>query len=129
MIATMAVLFVISGVFVMDSPATPQDEASRRGLIHALAGGVIFLLMPVAMFTFLGGFGLDPAWRVMHTWTLALGIVEVLAVVVFILASKMQVLQERLSMWVGVIQRAALVPFMIWIFVFGIELLRHISHG
>ncbi|MBK7919433.1 MAG: hypothetical protein IPJ94_24890 [Chloroflexi bacterium] len=53
-----------------------------------------------------------------------LGIVEATAVVVFTVVSKSPQLLETFSDWIGLIQRVALVPFMVWVFLFGLYLLR-----
>jgi len=37
-------LFIVSGFFVMDPAGTPLDQASMHGIIHGLAGGIIFTL-------------------------------------------------------------------------------------
>ncbi len=53
-----------------------------------------------------------------------LGIVEATAVVVFTVVSKSPSLLETFSDWIGLIQRVALVPFMVWVLLFGFNLLR-----
>lgn len=53
-----------------------------------------------------------------------LGIVEATAVVVFTVVSKSPSLLETFSDWIGLIQRVALVPFMLWVFLFELYMLR-----
>jgi hypothetical protein len=53
-----------------------------------------------------------------------LGIGEAAADLFFIVISKTPQLQVTFAGWMGLIQRAALVPFMVWVFVFGLGLLR-----
>ena len=53
-----------------------------------------------------------------------LGIVKATAVVVFTVVSKSPSLLETFSDWIGLIQRVALVPFMVWVLLFGFNLLR-----
>jgi hypothetical protein len=122
--AIMAVLFIVSGPFVMDPSGTPQAAATVHGTIHGLAGGIIFLLMPISIFVFLRRFRSDPEWRFLQWWTLGLGIVEAAADLFFIVVSKTPQLLITFAGWLGLIQRAALVPFMVWVFVFGLGLLR-----
>jgi len=129
LLATMAVMFIVSGAFVMDPAATPQSQASIQGTIHALAGGIIFLLMPISIFVFLRRFRVDPKWQSMQSWTLVLGIIEAVAVFIFIVASKAPQVQSAVSPWLGLIQRTALVPFMFWLFMFGLELHRRSKQG
>ncbi len=120
----LSVLFFISGPFVMDAVETPPDQLSLHGLVHGLSGGIVFLLMPVTIFIFLGRFNSDPEWRSFRGWTLILGIIEALGVIVFTYVSKIPVDKQGFFTLVGLFQRMALVPFMAWVFVFGTEMLR-----
>ena len=52
----MAVLFIVSGPFVMDPTGTPPLQMTVHGTIHGLAGGIIFLLMPITCFVYLRRF-------------------------------------------------------------------------
>ncbi len=124
LLAIIALLFIVSGPFVMDPAGTPQSQASVHGTIHGLAGGIIFLLMPISIFVFLRRFRVDPGWRSLRVWTLVLGIIEAAAVLIFIIVSKAPDLQNALTGWLGLIQRTALVPFMVWLFVFALGLLK-----
>ena len=124
LLTILAVLFIVSGFFVMDPMDTPPDQMSVHGLIHGLAGGIVFVLMPVIIFVFQRRFQGDVNWQSFQRWTLVLGIVEVTAVVVFTIVSKSPQLLATFSDWIGLIQRAALVPFMVWVFLFGLNLLR-----
>ncbi len=119
----LALLFLISGLFTMDPTGTPQNQMTLHGLVHGLAGGIVFLLMPVTLFVFLPLFRAREGWRAFARITLALGIFDAAAVLFFTLSSKMPQLQARFSGWSGLIQRAALVPFMLWLFLFGLYLL------
>jgi hypothetical protein len=57
----------------------------------------------------------------MVDWTWVLGIIEAVAVLFFTAVSKSPSLSSNLALWMGLIQRVALVPFMLWLFGFGIE--------
>jgi hypothetical protein len=129
LMTTIAVLFVVSGPFVMDPAGTPQNQATVHGTIHGLAGGIIFLLMPISMFVFLRRFRADPNWQPLRVWTLALGIIEAAAVLFFTIVSKAPDLLSTFSGWIGLIQRTALVPFMIWIFIFALKFLKRSKPG
>ncbi len=124
LLAVLAGLFFISGPFVMDPAGTPQDQMSPHGLVHGLAGGIVFLLMPIVIFVFLRRFRADPAWQDLRAWSLALGIIEALDVLVFTIVSKSPALVAASAPWIGLIQRAALVPFMLWLFGFAFMMLR-----
>lgn len=124
LLAVLAVLFIISGPFVMDPMGTPQSSATVHGTIHGLAGGIVFLVMPICMFVFLRRFHADPTWQSIYGWTLILTILESADVLIFTIISKAPDLLNTVSGWIGLIQRAALVPFMIWLFGFALALLR-----
>jgi hypothetical protein len=120
LLTTLSVLFLISGPFVMDPTGTPLAQATVHGTIHGLAGGIVFLLMPIICFVYLRRFLADPNWRSARWWTLVLGTIEAVGVLVFTIVSKVPQLANAL----GLLQRIALVPFMFWLFVFGLQLLR-----
>jgi hypothetical protein len=120
----LSALFFISGPFVMDPADTPADQMSVHGLIHGLAGGIVFILMPVIIFIFLRRFISDNEWRSFRWWTLVLGIIEALGVIVFTYVSKIPVDQNAYVAFLGLFQRIALIPFMIWVCIFGIVILR-----
>jgi hypothetical protein len=122
LLAILSALFIISGPFVMDPAGTPQSEATLHGTIHGLAGGFVFLLMPVTIFVFIRRFRIDPDWRLIYRWTFFLGVIEAVAVLIFTIISKAPVLGSNISGWIGLIQRSALVPFMIWVFLFALIL-------
>ena len=117
-------LFFISGPFVMDPTETPADQMSVHGLIHGLSGGIVFTIMPIIIFIFLRRFVSDANWQSFRWWTLTLGIIEALGVVVFTYVSKIPVEQNAYINYFGLFQRIALIPFMVWVFLFGIEMLR-----
>ncbi|HEX9028756.1 MAG TPA: DUF998 domain-containing protein [Anaerolineales bacterium] len=125
LLAILAFLFTISGPFVMDPAGTPQSQASLHGTIHGLAGGIVFLLMPITIFVFLRRFRVDPSWQSLRGWTLILGIIEAAAVLVFTITNKSPDLQTAVAGWNGLIQRTALIPFMVWLFIFALGLFKH----
>jgi hypothetical protein len=120
----LSVLFFISGPFVMDPTGTPTDQMTVHGLIHGLSGGIVFLLMPVIIFIFFRRFNSDIKWRSVRWWTLILGIVEAVGVIVFTYASKIPLEKNAYINDLGLLQRIALIPFMVWLFIFGMEVLR-----
>jgi hypothetical protein len=119
-----SVLFLISGPFVMDPTETPADQMSVHGLIHGLSGGIVFTLMPIIIFIFLRRFVSDANWQSFRWWTLLLGIIEATGVVIFTYVSKIPVEQNAYTNYFGLFQRIALIPFMVWVFLFGTEMLR-----
>ena len=119
-----SVLFFISGPFVMDPTKTPADQMSVHGLIHGISGGIVFLLMPIIIFIFLRRFFSDNNWQSFRWWTLILGVIEATGVTIFTYVSKIPVEQNAYINYFGLFQRIALIPFMVWVFIFGIEMLR-----
>ena len=119
-----AVCYGLSGPFVMDPTGTPQNQMSFHGTLHGIFGGIVFSLMPISCFVFLRRFREDPKWQFLQWWTLALGTVIVAAVVVLTIATKLPDTQNIFTNWLGLIQRTAIVPFMIWLFAIALGLLR-----
>ncbi len=126
--AVMAVLFIVSGPFAMDPTGTPLNQITVHGTIHGLAGGIIFILMPISCFVFLRRFRADPNWRSLQWWTLILGIIIAAAVILLTLASKSPELQKVFADWLGLIQRTIIIPFMFWIFLFALEMQTRIKN-
>jgi hypothetical membrane protein len=119
-----ALLFVASGFFVMDPDGTPQNPATIHGTIHGLAGAIAFVLMPTSCFVVWRDIRVDPSWRSLSSWSLAFGVIEVVTVLTFTVASKVPAARNASSDWLGLIQRTALVPFMFWLFLIALALLR-----
>lgn len=127
LLTIVAILFLVSGPLVMDPTGTPLSQATVHGTIHGLAGGIVFLLMPITCFVFVRRFRVDPEWRSLQWWTLALGIIIAAAVVLLTISSKLPEVQDVFQNWLGLIQRTIIVPFMAWVFIFALGLLRRIN--
>jgi hypothetical protein len=123
----LGILFIISGPFVMDPMGTLNTNMTIHGAIHGIAGGIVFLLMPIICILYLRRFLDDPDWHSFLWITLVLGIIEVTAVMFFTIVSKIPQNPNMFTDWLGLIQRVALIPFMIWLLFFAIELLRRIK--
>ena len=123
-LSIISILFFISGPFVMDPAETPANQMSFHGLIHGISGGIVFLLMPIVIFVFLRAFRSDKRWQTFVWWTFILGTIEALGVIAFIYVSKIPASQKIYATWLGGFQRSALIPFMVWVTLFGIEMLR-----
>jgi hypothetical protein len=125
LLTAISVLFFISGPFVMDPMGTPQAQATVHGTIHGLAGGIAFLCMPIGIFVFLRRFHSDPRWRFLYIWTLVLGVIVTAALLVFTVISKSPDLTATFVDWLGLFQRALIVPYMLWLFVFALGVRQH----
>jgi len=124
LLAILAILFLVSGPFVMDPAGTPQQQMSVHGLIHGLAGGIVFLLMPVTILVFLPAVRARAPKSALACWTLGLGLFDSVSVFFFTLTSKSPQLQTIFAGWFGLIQCTALVPFMVWVFLLGLYLAK-----
>ena len=122
---TLSALFFISGPFVMDPADTPSTQLSVHGFIHGLSGGIVFLLMPVTIFVFLRRIWTDVDWKSIKYWSLILFIIEALGVIVFTYVSKIPTETNMSVNWLGLFQRIALIPYMLWQLVFSIAFLRN----
>jgi hypothetical protein len=120
LLTIIAILFVISGPFRMDPMFTPANQVTVHGTIHGISGAIIFVLMPISCFVYLRRFRTDPQWHFLQWWTLALGIVTAVALVVFSVISKSPDLQNAFINWLGLLQRALIVPYMLWLFIFAL---------
>ena len=127
LLTIIAILFIVSGPFVMDPMGTPLNQTTLHGTIHGLAGGIIFIMMPISCFVFLRRFREDSNWRSLQWWTLILGIIVAAAVVLLTITSKSPSLAIVFKDWLGLIQRFIVVPFMLWVFIFAMELYRQIK--
>jgi hypothetical protein len=127
LLAIIAILFMVSGPFRMDPTGTPLGQVTAHGTIHGLAGGIIFVLMPITCFVFLRRFRSDADWRSLQWWTLGLGILIAAAVILLTVASKSPSVESIFIDWLGLIQRTIIAPFMLWVFIFALILRRRID--
>jgi hypothetical protein len=127
LLAIIASCYFLSGPFVMDPSGTPASQTTIPGLLHGIFGAIVFSLMPVVCFVFLRRFREDPQWQSLQWWTLALGTISAAAVVLLSVATKRPDLQDTFAAWLGLIQRTAIVPFMLWLFIFAWGLRRRMN--
>jgi hypothetical membrane protein len=124
-----ALCYFFSGPFVMDPQNTPLNQITVHGTIHGILGALAFTLMPISMIVYQRRFRTEPAFQRLRGWTLLLTILCSVAWVVFSTVSKAAQLQSTFSPWFGVFQRALIIPFMLWVFLFGRGLLRRTGRG
>lgn len=102
-----------------------EDELMTfHGTMHGILGGIVFTLMPISCFVFLRRFREERRWQFLQWWTFGLGLISALGVVLLTIATKSPDAQNGFSDWLGLIQRMAIVPFMVWIFIFALALLK-----
>ena len=129
LLTIIAICYLASGPFAMDPASTPRNQITFHGTLHGIFGAIVFSLMPVSCFVFLRRFREDPRWQFLQWWTLGLGTIIAMAVVILTVATKLPDTQNVLHEWLGLIQRTAIVPFMIWLFIFAVGLLRRSNIG
>jgi hypothetical membrane protein len=124
LLAIISLCYFFSGPFVMDPQGTPLDQVTVHGTIHGILGAIAFTLMPISMLVYQRRLRTEPAFQGLRPWTLLLTIVCAIAWVVFSTVSKATSLAATFSPWFGVFQRALIIPFMIWVCLFGVGLLK-----
>jgi hypothetical protein len=129
LLTIIATCYMLSGPFVMDPAGTLRNQMTIHGTLHGIFGGLVFSLMPVSCFVFLRRFREDPKWQFLQGWTLALGTISAIGVILLTIATKLPDTQNIFTAWLGLIQRTAIVPFMIWLFVFALGLYKHGEQG
>lgn len=118
---------LVSGPLVMDPASTPRVLWSLHGTLHQLFGALVFSLAPISVFVFWRRFRIDPKWRSLSAWTLIVGLILVVAVVLLRIPAVPPAPPNSLNPWVGLIQRAALIPYHAWIFTFALALYRRLK--
>ena len=124
LLTLIALCYLFSGPFVMDPTCTPFSQVTVHGTIHGILGAIAFMLMPVSCFVYARVFNLEPKWHSLRGWTLILGTISATALVLLTIASKFPQMQVIFVDWLGLIQRALIIPFMIWVFLFALELYK-----
>jgi Protein of unknown function (DUF998) len=114
-----AASFFLSGPFVMDPMETARENMTPHGLVHGILGGIVFVLMPITCFVFGRSMKDSDSMRRFRPWTLVAGCVIATAMVVFTLASKIPNLHALALPYQGLLQRAEIVPYMVWLLTFA----------
>lgn len=129
LLAVLAACLMLSGPFVMDTASTPIEQMTTSGLMHQLLGAVVFLLAPIICFVFWRRFRIDPKWRALNWWTLIATVMIASAVIILRIASSPAFAASDLVSWIGLIQRVALVPYLVWVFTFALALYKQTKRG
>lgn len=114
---------LVSGLFVMDPASTPRDLMTLRSRLHWGFGALVFSLSPVSCFVFWRRFRRDAKWQSLAWWTLAVGSITTAAVVLMSVGpTRPPALPNAWNEWSGLIQRAMLIPYFVWLFTFATRL-------
>lgn len=118
-----AICLFASGPVVMDPVNTVPEQMSWHGILHNILGAIFFSLSPVSCFVFLRRFREEPKWYWFRRWTIIAGTIIIVAVIVLAIGQKTSITAPNaLSDWIGLIQRIALITYLIWLFVFALGL-------
>lgn len=116
---------LVSGPLVMDPASTPRDLMTLRSRLHWGFGALVFSLSPVSCFVFWSRFRRDPTWRSLAWWTLTVGVITSAAVILMSIGpTRPPALPNAWNEWSGLIQRAILIPYFVWLFTFATSLYR-----
>jgi Protein of unknown function (DUF998) len=137
LLVIMGISMVASGPFVIDPvtdaalpminpAAVAPHQMSFHSKFHYALGTLFFLLAPATCLCFAGfrRSSKDPALRAFRRWSVGLGIASLAAVILLKLAL-LPPASNPLLPWRGLIQRATVIPFLAWLFVFGLMMLNH----
>ena len=125
---------VAAGVFVIDpvpvsgltfSPVAIGPHHMIHSKFHYVVSSVAFFLAPTCMFFFVFAdrFAKDATWRTFRRWSLVLGIAMASGLVLMKLAT-IPPPSNPMQPWRGLIERAMILPFVVWLFAFGVVLLK-----
>jgi len=138
LLVIVGICMVAAGVFVIDPvpasgltfrpAAIGPRHMSFHSKFHYVVSSVAFLLAPICAFcfAFADRFAEDATWQAFRRWSLALGIAMAAGVILMKLAT-MPPPTNPLQPWRGLIQRAMVLPFVAWLFAFGVVLLKRAS--
>jgi hypothetical protein len=124
LLTIIATCYLAFGFFVMDPVGTAASEMTLHGILHGLLGEVVLALMPVSCFVYLQRYREDTKWQYLQGWMLGLGTISAIAGTLLIVAMNLPAVQRALDEWLGLIQRIAIIPFTLWLFIFALGLLR-----
>ena len=128
LLAIIGISFVASGPMVMDPVTVPWSSMSLHSQLHYLFGAVVFSLAPVSCLVFFSRFGKDPKRQALRWLSLILGLVMI-AGIVLLKTAMLPGPPNGLHPWLGAIQRATLIPFLVWVFAFGLSMLGGQARG
>lgn len=120
-IAIIGVALIASGLFSTD-PSTIFNQITLHGFIHGVFGAIVFSFMPISCFIFYRRFRIQSHWKIFAQWTLAAAIFLVIGIVFLKISQNPQ---SILFSWKGLVQRAIIDTFMVWLFSFSLKLTRN----
>ena len=136
LLAFIGICMIASGIFVIDPvPSTGikikfaeinPRMASFHSKFHYALGTTAFVLAPVSCFCFViaDRLSTSPVWQAFRRWSIVLGTAMLLGLAL-LKVSTLPLETNPLRAWYGLVQRAMVLAFIIWLFRFGLLMLRH----
>ncbi|KQR63584.1 hypothetical protein ASF98_13175 [Arthrobacter sp. Leaf337] len=121
LIQGIGVSLMASGPFTTD-PSAMFGQTSAGGIVHGIFGALVFAFAPISCFVFYRRFRREPFWQPLAGWTLAIGIVLAVGLVVLKIS---QQAESGLFEWKGLVQRVLLIAMMAWLFTVASRLHSH----
>ena len=124
------VMLIIAGIFVTDPglgypPGVPKPaNPTGHGIIHALAGLFVFILLPIATFVMTRRFFRNPNWKGWALYSLLTGLIMIAS---FIVSQWLGAMDESGALQnapIGLVQRIGIIAGWVWISLLAIALLR-----
>jgi hypothetical protein len=112
LLVVIGVAIFVSGPFVMDPTSTPRAMYTPHGLVHAIAGAVVFLGWPIALGLIAAAIRRDDRWRPLLVPTV-IAAFATLAVLVLMTATKRAPGQTPWA-YSGLAQRTHICTFLAW---------------
>lgn len=124
-LAIIGLSLLVSGPLVMDPASTPHDLMTEHSRLHWFFGSLVFSLSPASCWIFLRRFWKDPKWQSFRWWTLGIAVIMTAALVVFSVGpTRPPAPPNSFNQWNGLLQRAILIPYLLWIFTFAFGIIQ-----
>jgi hypothetical protein len=117
LLAVIAIGNLLLGLLVMDAAG---NQMSFHGKVHRILARMVLFLMPVSCFVFVHRFRQEPKWGFLEWCTLAAGTTTAIAVAILAVATTVVSAKNAFAPLLGLFQRAAVVPYMGWLFIFAL---------
>jgi hypothetical protein len=107
------ICYILSGLFVTDPQAMFDNQQTLHGIIHGIAGALVFSLSAISCFVLWWIFRIDKEWKPLSAFSFLAGV----AMTILIVLMKMGQLQSGvLHDWAGAVQRCCLMFSYVLIF-------------
>jgi len=119
MFLMIGVCYMISGLFVTDPQAMFDNQQTAHGMVHGIAGALVFSLSAASCFVLWQRFRIDEKWRSMSAASFIAGVVMTILIVLMKIG---QLQSGLLHDWAGAVQRCCLMTSYAWIFAISFKI-------